>query len=169
MLLLRLITPSIWRACSQANDGLGNRINFKVNLRSWRYCVGGWLTFWRRRRDPKQGVGTRLHRQISLDCFTILPAMQATLKFDIEGWKYRQQIQSTFHATCTLSQIVVAHSNILSLLHAALFVLQHAVNWATKSTSIARKIPLKLMKRNCCLKNCSNVLPVLPRLKKRRD
>ena len=84
--------------------------------------------FWRRRCDPKQGVGTRLHRQISLDCFTILPAMQATLKFDIEGWKYRQQIQSTFHATCTLSQIVVAHSNILSLLHAALFVLQHAVN-----------------------------------------
>ena len=36
--------------------------------------------------------------------------MQATLKFDIEGWKYRQQIQSTFHATCTLSQIVVAHT-----------------------------------------------------------
>ena len=54
--------------------------------------------------------------------------MQATLKFDIKGWKYI----ATFHATCTLFQIVVAHSNILSLLHAALFVLQHAANWSNK-------------------------------------
>ena len=52
--------------------------------------------------------------------------MQATLKFDIEAWKYGQQILAFFHATCTLFQIVVAHSNILSLLHAALFFLQHA-------------------------------------------
>ena len=117
-----------WRACSQAYDGLGNRINFKVNLRNWRYCLGARLTFWRQMRNPKQGVGTRLHRQISLDCFTIPLAMQATLKLDIEGWKYRQQILATFNATCTLFQIVVAHSNILSLLHAALFVLQHAAN-----------------------------------------
>ena len=85
-----------WRACSQANDGLGNRINFKVNLRSWRYCLGGRLTFWWQRHDPKQGVGTRLHCQISLDYYTIPPAMQATLKFDIEGWKYRQQNSSHF-------------------------------------------------------------------------
>ena len=121
-----------WRACSQANDGLGNRINFKVNLRSWWYCLSAQLIFWRQRRDPKKGVGTRLPHQISLDYYTILPAMQATLKFDIEGWKYRQQILATFHATCTLFQIVVAHSNILSLLHAALFVLQHAANSSNK-------------------------------------
>lgn len=109
MLLLRLITPSIWRACSQANDGLGNRINFKVNLSSWRYCVGGWLTFWRRRCDPKQGVGTRLHRQISLDCFTILPAMQATLKFDIEQWRVEiQATNSMLHVHCHRLLLLIA-------------------------------------------------------------
>ena len=121
-----------WRACSQANDGLGNRINFKVNLRSWRYFLGARLTFWRKRRDPKKGVGMRLRRQISFDYYTMPPALQATWKFDIKGWKYRQQILATFHATCTLFQIVVAHSNSLSLLHAALFALQHAANWSNK-------------------------------------
>ena len=119
---------SKWRVCSQAYDGLGTRINFKVNLHSWRYCLGARLMFWWQRHDPKQGVGTRLHRQISRDYYTIPSAMRATLKFDIEGWKYRQQILATSHATCTLFQIVVAHSDILSLLHAALFVPQHAGN-----------------------------------------
>ena len=32
------------------------RTNF--SLRSWRYCVGARLKFWRRSRDPRKGVGT---------------------------------------------------------------------------------------------------------------
>ena len=29
------------------------------SLRSWQYCVGARLKFWRRSRVPKKGVGTR--------------------------------------------------------------------------------------------------------------
>ena len=67
----------------------------KYSLRSWRYCVGARLKFWRRRRVPKKGsnltrlyynrsaakshstILQRLRRQISLDYYTIPPATQA--------------------------------------------------------------------------------------------
>ena len=32
-----------------------SEIQFKLSLRSWRYCVGARLKFWRRRRVPKKG------------------------------------------------------------------------------------------------------------------
>ena len=63
------------------------------SLRSWRYCLGARLQFWRRSQNLKKGVGTRclvltisrsLHRswrlryQISHDYYTIPPATQAT-------------------------------------------------------------------------------------------
>ena len=32
-----------------------NGLNENGSLRSWRYCVGGRLTFWRRSRVPKKG------------------------------------------------------------------------------------------------------------------
>ena len=51
------------------------------SLRSWRYCVGARLKFWRRSRVPKKGsnltILQRLRRQISLDYYTISPATQA--------------------------------------------------------------------------------------------
>ena len=70
---------------------------FLPSLRSWRYCVGARLKFWRRSRVPKKGSKdkaveilaarpsnlTRLYyngsagRQISLEYFTIPPATQA--------------------------------------------------------------------------------------------
>ena len=75
----------------------------KSQLRSWRYCVAARLKFWRRSCVPKKGsrdealeishgfaahdgsavksystILQRLHCQISLDYYTILPAMQAT-------------------------------------------------------------------------------------------
>ena len=78
------------------------RLN-KCSLRSWRYCVAARLKFWRRSCVPKKGsrdealeisrgfaahdgsavksystILQRLHCQISLDYYTILPAMQAT-------------------------------------------------------------------------------------------
>ena len=71
------------------------------SLRSWRYCVGARLKFWRRSRVPKKGsrdevvergfaardrsavkspstILQRLRRQISLDYYTIPPVTQAT-------------------------------------------------------------------------------------------
>ena len=59
------------------------------SLRSWRYCVGARLKFWRRSCVPKKGsrdeavvkshstMLQRLRRQISLDYYTIPPATQA--------------------------------------------------------------------------------------------
>ena len=32
-----------------------SEIQFKLSLRSWRYCVGARLKFWRRSRVPKKG------------------------------------------------------------------------------------------------------------------
>ena len=74
----------------------------QLSLRSWRYCVGA--KFWRRSRVPKKGsrdeavdisrgfaardgstvkshstILQRLHRQISLDYYTMPPATQAIL------------------------------------------------------------------------------------------
>ena len=57
--------------------------------RSWRYCVGVRLKFWRRSRVPKKGsrddyittILQRLRRQISLDYYTIPPATHATIQF----------------------------------------------------------------------------------------
>ena len=54
------------------------------SLRSWRYCLGARLKFWRRSRLPKKGsrdeaVLQRLRRQISLDYYTIPPAPQARM------------------------------------------------------------------------------------------
>ena len=51
------------------------------SLRSWRYCVGARLKFWRRSRVPEKGRRlnfSRLRREISLDYYTIAPATQAT-------------------------------------------------------------------------------------------
>ena len=73
------------------NDGKGKERTWglaRVSLRSWRYCVGARLKFWRRSRVPKKGsrdealksYSTTLHRlrrQISLDYYTIPPATQA--------------------------------------------------------------------------------------------
>ena len=44
------------------------------SLRSWRYCLGAWLKFWRRSRDPKTGVGTRglKYRLLDIIVFQIL-------------------------------------------------------------------------------------------------
>ena len=78
------------------------RLN-KCSLRSWRYCVGARLKFWRQSHVPKKGsrdkvveisrcFATRdgsiiksystilqpLRRQISLDYYTIPPATRAT-------------------------------------------------------------------------------------------
>ena len=63
------------------------------SLRSWRYCVGARLKFWRRSRVPKQGsrdeavflaasstILQRLRRHISTDYYTIPPATQARKK-----------------------------------------------------------------------------------------
>ena len=75
----------------------------RLNKSSWRYCVAARLKFWRRSCVPKKGsrdealeisrsfaahdgstvksystILQRLHCQISLDYYTILPAMQAT-------------------------------------------------------------------------------------------
>ena len=73
---------------------------FLPSLRSWRYCVGARLKFWRRSRVPKKGskdeavergfaardrsgvkshstILQRLRRQISLDYYTIPPATKA--------------------------------------------------------------------------------------------
>ena len=66
------------------------------SLRSWRYCVGARLKFWRRSRVPKKRsrdeavaardgsavksystILQRLRRQMSLDYYTIPPATQA--------------------------------------------------------------------------------------------
>ena len=61
----------------------------RISLRSWRYCVGARLKFWRRSRVPKKGTGDdystilqRLRRQISPDYYTIPPATQASLGYD---------------------------------------------------------------------------------------
>ena len=59
---------------------------WQVSLRSWRYCLGARLKFWRRSCDLKKGVergvwisiSRGLRRQISLDYYTIPPATQAT-------------------------------------------------------------------------------------------
>jgi len=65
-------------------------------------CAAGgsvWLKFWRGRRDPKKGVGTRRYfsrlrrslrhrRQISLDWYTIPPPTQAKRFAHVNG---RQQ------------------------------------------------------------------------------
>ena len=85
---------------------LGYRDEF--SLRSWRYCVGARLKFWRRSRVPKKGVGTRrlkyplsrgsavkshstilqrLRRQISLDYCTIPPATQARMNFALGSYE----------------------------------------------------------------------------------
>ena len=82
---------------------LGPRFNsYLVSLRSFRYCVGARLKFWRRSRVPNHGslaggisrgfaardgsavkshstILQRLRRQISLDYYTIPPATQAML------------------------------------------------------------------------------------------
>ena len=65
------------------------------SLRSWRYCLGARLKFWRRSHNPKKGVGDeafeipispglrhswRLRHQISLDYYTIPPATLANFK-----------------------------------------------------------------------------------------
>ena len=82
-----------------------DKITFRLidSLRSWRYCVGAKLKFWRRSRVPKKRsrdeavvisrgfaardgsavkshstILQRLRRQISLDYYTIPPATQAT-------------------------------------------------------------------------------------------
>ena len=34
-------------------------IRGRPGLRSWRYCLGARLKFWRQSRDPKKGVGTK--------------------------------------------------------------------------------------------------------------
>ena len=70
----------------------------RISLRSWRYCVGARLKFWRRSRVPKKGsrneavdgyavkshstILQRLRRQISPDYYTIPPATQASLGYD---------------------------------------------------------------------------------------
>ena len=78
-----------------------NLVTVTLSLRSWRYCVGARLKFWRRIRVPKKGsrdeavrgfaardgsavksystILQRLRRQISLDYYTIPPATQAKL------------------------------------------------------------------------------------------
>ena len=72
----------------------------KDSLRSWRYCVGARLKFWRRSRVPKKGSGDeaappsnlsstilqRLRHQISLHYYTIPPAMQAKWKIILASW-----------------------------------------------------------------------------------
>ena len=65
------------------------------SLRSWRYCLGARLKFWRRSHNPKKEVGDeafempispglrrswRLRHQISLDYYTIPPAMRDDFK-----------------------------------------------------------------------------------------
>ena len=50
-----------------------------TSLRSWRYCVGARLKFWRRSRVPKEGSSSwRLRRQISLDYITTAPPPNLT-------------------------------------------------------------------------------------------
>ena len=71
---------------------LGRIRNLRYSLRSWRYCVGARLKFWRRSRVPKKGsrdegdgsavqshstILQRLRCQISLEYYTIPPATQA--------------------------------------------------------------------------------------------
>jgi len=106
-------------------SGFRNQWNF--SLRSWRYCVGARLKFWRRSRVPKKGVGTRrlkcisrgfaardgfavkshstilqrLRRQISLDYYTILPATQASeiyaLGIEIQGFAIANTAQRSWN------------------------------------------------------------------------
>ena len=75
------------RALNQSNEN--TRL---YSLRSWRYCVGARLKFWRRSRVPKKAsrdeavdgsavksqstILQRFRRQISLDYYTIPPATQ---------------------------------------------------------------------------------------------
>ena len=44
-------------------------IRTNYSLRSWRYCVGARLKFWRRSRDPKKGVGTLRYEGIPFSFF----------------------------------------------------------------------------------------------------
>ena len=71
---------------------LNHRGHFLFSLRSWRWVRR--LKFWRRSRVPKKGsrdeavkshstILQRLRRQISLDYYTIPPAMQAIFCCDI--------------------------------------------------------------------------------------
>ena len=85
------------------------------SLRSWQYCVGARLKFWRQSRVPKKGsrdaavkippdfaardssavkshltILQRLRRQISLDYYTIPPATQASWGINLSvSNKYR--------------------------------------------------------------------------------
>ena len=94
------------------------------SLRSWRYCVGARLKFWRRSRVPKKGsrdeavergfaardrsgvkshstILQRLRRQISLDYYTIPPATQANCGPGVNCWlsvKWRLQTESKTQA-----------------------------------------------------------------------
>ena len=83
----------------------------KVSLRSWRYCLGARLTFWRRSCDKKREWGRgvwisisrglrlsrRLRRQILLDYYRIPPATQATGRWNFQIWCLSEAVVSTKH------------------------------------------------------------------------
>ena len=100
---------------------LQNDWNYPLDfsLRSWRYCVGARLKFWRRSRVPKEGsreeaieifsrlrlswrlrleshstILQRFSLQISLDYYTIPPATQATLDRSQRGCYIRLSLSN---------------------------------------------------------------------------
>ena len=58
-----------------SNDSLTFNIIFcqrYYSLRSWRYCLGARLKFWRRSHNPKKGVGTRRLKYLFLAAYATL-------------------------------------------------------------------------------------------------
>ena len=51
----------------------------RASLRSWRYCVGARLKFWRRSRVPQKGVGTRRLKYVFLAASPLMTAPLSNL------------------------------------------------------------------------------------------
>ena len=129
--------------------------DFLRSLRSWRYCVGARLKFWRRSRVPKKGnrdeaVGIGgwyfsrlrrswlLRRQISLDYITTAPRQNLTNHYTnttsytgyfLRSWKYFQRKRFFLNLLASLSKqehiCFPSNLNIFSTIFPSLFSLQN--------------------------------------------
>ena len=106
---LKLFCSSQWQNLLRVNARTEGY--WQVSLRSWRYCLGARLTFWRRSCDKKREWGRgvwisispglrrsrRLRRQILLDYYRIPPATQATGRWNFQIWCLSEAVVSTKH------------------------------------------------------------------------
>ena len=74
--LLKLYCSSQWQNLLRVNARTEGY--WQVSLRSWRYCLGARLKFWRRSCDPKKGVGTR---RLNFYISQLTPLVTALMSF----------------------------------------------------------------------------------------